>query len=391
MKEKCKGSILITDIAVFLLIIFTLAFHDMSQLMAVVQVVCSFLIFLFKLSNKTVNMLKIRYVYWLGFFSFYGFLSSLWAEYQTNVFICVRSVLEVIMTGFAILLYINDENEKENVLKFINIGSIILIIRLLIHVPFYAWGTERVGTYIGYGNNSAALVLSYSAICSFYLYMLKNKKINIFYAFVFMVFTLLCGSKKGLLICVFGIGCLIISQGKNMFGVLKKIICMTLIVLVLVLGVMKIEPLYNVLGIRIERMFLALNGENGGDMSTIDRLLFSKRALQVFKENKIIGVGLDNFRYYNYVKYYAHNNYLEIAADLGIIGLVLYYWFPFKILFECAKKQKYTIVTSLLLVILVMDYITVTYETDSVQLFIAMAYGIFIHEKLKVDNRGREE
>ena len=37
---------------------------------------------------------------------------------------------------------------------------------------------------------------------------------------------------------------------------------------------------------------------------------------------------------------YAHNNFVEIAADLGILGLIAYYWIFVYIVFDYLKKYK---------------------------------------------------
>lgn len=371
----------INDISMFLIVIVTLAFHDSSMLLAVCQVIGCFFIYNSKLSGGMVDVRKIKYIYWLGLFSLFCVLSVFWASHPSNVLITVRSVLQVAMTGFSVLLYIDNEDRCYKVLRFITVGSIILVFRLLIYVPSYAWGTERVGNYIGYGNNSAALVLAYAAICTFYLFLRNHLKRNIFFTLFFIVFSLLCGSKKALIISILGVGCLMVANSKNVLQLFKRFLFVIIISIVLFYMVMNIEPLYNVLGNRVERMLLALTGESGGDMSTLDRMLFAKNAAQVFFKHPIIGVGLDNYRFNNYMTYYAHNNYLEIAADLGLIGFVLYYWFPFQLCFESLKRikfKKFLIVSILLIIILIMDVANVSYETDSIQLYIAVAYAIFI-------------
>ncbi len=381
MKNKIKISFPVNDISMFIIVVVTLAFHDSSMFLAISQVIGCFFIYSSKFVSGKISVKKIKYLYWLGLFSLFGFLSIFWASSSYNVLITVRSVLQVTMTGFAVLLYVDSDDKCYKILDFISVGSVILILRLLIAVPSFAWGTERVGNYIGYGNNSAALVLAYAAICTFYLFLRNHQKKNIFFTVLFVAFSLLCGSKKALIISILGVGCLMIANSKNAFQMVKKVLVVVAISSLLFYMVMNIKSLYNVLGNRIEQMLLALSGKTGGDMSTLDRMLFAKNAAQVFFQHPIIGVGLDNYRFNNYMNYYAHNNYLEIAADLGMIGFILYYWFPFHLLFESLKKIKnkqMLIVIILLAVILIMDVANVSYETDSVQLYISVVYAIFI-------------
>ena len=51
------------------------------------------------------------------------------------------------------------------------------------------------------------------------------------------------------------------------------------------------------------------------------RSFFALEALSVFKENLFIGIGQDGYRYVNSREFtYSHNNYVEILANLGIVG-----------------------------------------------------------------------
>ncbi len=73
------------------------------------------------------------------------------------------------------------------------------------------------------------------------------------------------------------------------------------------------------------------------DPSLVGRLLLWYYAWRVGVDNWLFGVGLENFRYvkhfYHYpqmlkdtLQYNAHNIYLEILADLGLVGLVSFCW-----------------------------------------------------------------
>ena len=375
MKKSKKVSLI--DLSMLLIVIVTLAFHDNPILLASTQLIGCIIIYFFRITKEKISYSKILYIIWLGMFVAWGSLSIFWASHSLNVLITIRSVLQVAMTGFAIVLYVNDVSKIEKIINYISYGSIILIMRLLLAVPLYAWGSERVGNYIGYGNNSAALVLSYASIFIFYSFLKNKKKRNLFLTIIFILFSFLCGSKKAFIICVLGIGTQLILNAKNPLQIVRKILFTISITLLLVYLVIKVDFLYNVLGIRIEEMLLALSGKKGGDMSTMDRILFARNSFEVFLKHPFIGVGLDNYRFNNYMIYYAHNNYLEIAADLGIIGIVLYYWFPVKVFIGSINKKNIIIII-LIFIILIMDIANVSYETDSIQLYIATIYSMFL-------------
>ena len=71
------------------------------------------------------------------------------------------------------------------------------------------------------------------------------------------------------------------------------------------------------------------------DQSASDRLSYYKLSLEYFKENPILGMGLGNWKIESipYVidrsnvyifPYHAHNDFLEVLSELGIIGIILY-------------------------------------------------------------------
>ena len=85
--------------------------------------------------------------------------------------------------------------------------------------------------------------------------------------------------------------------------------------------------------------------------STQQRIRFYKAALNSILENPIIGVGLGNWKIHateydkpfmkDYtVPYHVHNDFLEIFAEIGIIGFILYYGIFLWIFILLFKKIK---------------------------------------------------
>ena len=125
-----------------------------------------------------------------------------------------------------------------------------------------------------------------------------------------------------------------------------------------------------IFGIRM----LALFDESIVDKSISDREYLSAIALQLFKQKPVLGWGCDNVRSYLIsigfrLEVYAHNNYLELLADYGIIGFVLYYSFYVKAIFQAIKNgldDKYDkLIFVVLLVCMVMEYGSVNYQRNT--------------------------
>ena len=94
----------------------------------------------------------------------------------------------------------------------------------------------------------------------------------------------------------------------------------------------------------VQSRFLLLEGElQPVGMGRYSLLLFG---LSIFKENPIFGAGFNQFAEY-YRSYhgelrYAHNTYLSILVELGLVGLTIYllfYWTLLKSLYASAKNN----------------------------------------------------
>lgn len=68
--------------------------------------------------------------------------------------------------------------------------------------------------------------------------------------------------------------------------------------------------------------FGRLNANDGG--STEERIDLIKEGFNVFSTHFLLGVGYNNFRYYNSYYTYAHNLYIELLSCCGIIGTLIF-------------------------------------------------------------------
>lgn len=79
------------------------------------------------------------------------------------------------------------------------------------------------------------------------------------------------------------------------------------------------------------------------------RILHMKTALNMVKAHPFIGVGVNTFvpNYINYrppedgfVGWYAHNSFLQIAAEIGAVGLVIFLWLLAKFIYLWWREYK---------------------------------------------------
>ena len=89
-------------------------------------------------------------------------------------------------------------------------------------------------------------------------------------------------------------------------------------------------------------------------MCNDDRIAIYHNSLNMIKHHPIIGVGANTFmknykRYKEYPEYrnivtsdyiYAHNNFLHMAAEIGLVGLGIFLWLLYKLFTECRNIYK---------------------------------------------------
>lgn len=148
----------------------------------------------------------------------------------------------------------------------------------------------------------------------------------------------------------------------------------------------------------MESLLFLFTGEAKTDASVTGRQALLDRAVEVFLEHPLFGVGIGNFRAYTkdlggVAGYYAHNNFLELLADVGVVGTAFYY-VPYLIALAKVrviaqdsveeKRMLYNLLFVLVIMRLVSDYAQVSYLYDSSQILLAVIYiGIKIEHASK--------
>jgi O-antigen ligase len=90
------------------------------------------------------------------------------------------------------------------------------------------------------------------------------------------------------------------------------------------------------------RLSTILDNKSDKTGSALERREIMDRALSLAVRRPIIGVGMNNFSIYSVKDRLAHNSYLEIAAELGVFGLIAYLILIFKPLNSCRLIERQT-------------------------------------------------
>jgi len=119
----------------------------------------------------------------------------------------------------------------------------------------------------------------------------------------------------------------------------------------------------------MDGLIASFTGEGHIDSSSALRAYYRFLGFAQLEESPFLGIGMGNARILALSATghdcYLHCNYAELAANGGIIGLILYYWIYIPILRKEWKVRKLDYCAPLILFIvfirLVMDYGAVTY------------------------------
>lgn len=107
-------------------------------------------------------------------------------------------------------------------------------------------------------------------------------------------------------------------------------------------------------------------------------------ALRVWWEKPVFGHGVDQYRYVGNNTTYSHNNYTELLADFGVVGLVLYYVIFVLLLVRTVRgitmgSDRAWVVLAMLLAILLMDLARVSYSSRLTWVLLAVL-GLYSFE-----------
>lgn len=307
----------------------------------------------------------------------WGALTCFWSLYTSrfeNYF--QMYFLVVVLAIIALSTFMKSEKDIDRMFYLIIIAGCIAAIRFMAYTPwdtifaegYYSRGTfgsllDNVTNYNNYINHLCIICV----ISAFYSIVRKNKWCYL--AFVFLCCVLILGgARKNLLVIPVAILIFALSTG-NFIKKLKSLIIAAVIISIGTYFIMTIDLLEPVKNSLIG-MFNGFIGEESGivDTSTYERLYLIETAKEVWGEHFLLGVGWDNFCYYNMLHLYAHNNYYELLASTGIIGFMIYYFYYIfragQIVTKIIIGQKKTwdiLLLGVVVGLMVQEYATITF------------------------------
>lgn len=341
-------------------------------------------------------------VVWMGGLTALFFLSSkLWAYGHLSDSHTIMGVFRCFGIGFGIFLYCDSTEKVLSLLQSFAYASFIMgIVAIITTSPdqYFQAGDDGFGQLIGQQRNGIGAVGAGMTVMCLYLKRYTNFKYGNILSVFFLFLTVLTGS-RGSIIQLLILFVLIVIIDKNFLKMSLKAIFFLLAIILVLLLIRYIPILYENIWERFIGMFLAFQGDDAGDASTMGRQFYREIAWEMFKQKPLLGYGLDGFVLYlldnpiykgYYIEaVYSHCNYSELMANLGMAGLLVWYVPVFYVLAMGYKNREHHPLIKItffwLMSMVILDYARIPWHShpSMYQYYLAFLIILLMSNKFK--------
>lgn len=348
---------------------------------------------IFKIINDgLIQKRQLTYTLWVGIVCFITMIVSYMSVYSLQSFSSLQNMFRAGIYVSLVLIHCKEKKDLDKLLLFVWIAGLSVVISLIqnfdpraVALVDEAYATS---TRLGLGGIEHPNTTAYNLFISFavgvYLFIRYKSNIKARYGIllgeIFLVAgCLLTGSRKVLITIILLPLIIFILKSKNPLKLASQIIIGAFIIVIIYNFTQSNAVLYNLIGHRISDISGIFEGE---DASAAGRGNLIIEGLQVGFEY-FWGVGLNCFSFYSSDGAYAHNEFVEIFVDLGVIGFFAYYTpiiVVIKKLIQYYKMEKCDISMfwfSLIVNILILSLFQVTFAFFTYHLIL----GLFFTKK----------
>jgi len=275
-----------------------------------------------------------------------------------------------ILIFFIITNYIQSEHKAKKVLIVFIVTASILSVYTILHyygIITYLQEYSSVASLIGQKNwISNYLALAFPLALVFFMLEKNNRKTKYLLFFVVIIFytcLMICQSRGvwvSIILTIITAFLLYyfydLKFFKNIFFKNRKWLKILLFTFLVITIVYSTKNPINQSAFTVSQR--AMSVFNKQDVSINKRVLIWNSTLEMIKDNPFFGIGIGNYKlqYLNYqadilnsnpeyIKYFshpgeAHNDYLQMAAEMGLTGLLIYLLFVFLLLWKSIKYIK---------------------------------------------------
>lgn len=384
-----NGKINLVNLILILYVFSIIVFDEGTTILKIIKVIFAGICILHLLFKKKIYIDK--YIIWMIAFATFCMLSVKWSLSVENAKeILSTLILNDICIFFILNLLYDDRNRMKLIINTIIFSSIVLGVRVAIEYgPFVFLDGARGGGNGMISANTIGMIAAISSVLSIYELKVQSRH-RILYVIMFILnlsIMILSASRKALLYFLIPIIIYYILNSKNILSTLKKVIVSIIFVILAFFAIMKIPFLYNSVGYRVETMINGFLGEGDTDASTGLRLAMIEWGMEWFQDRPFFGYGINNYKTllgekntsFGSEGVYAHNNYIELLVDVGIIGTAIYYYIYISILYKGIKKWKnlnliQLIMLGILISCIINEYGSVSYYSKFIQLLLVIIW-----------------
>lgn len=245
-----------------------------------------------------------------------GFTQPGWASRENFTMFIANTIL-----GITIILLLRDIKKLRSMLWLITISIFFICLQTILSYI----GIERAGG-TGYGPNEFAIAILPFIAITFYMAISEKNKLLKLISIGIMVIIFLA------LISTVSRGGIIGIAGMLLFALFKSKQKLITIIAIFIVVILFINFMPQNLRDRFSKTKVSEHalGTGDGDIdSTTRRYYLTQAGWRMFLEHPLFGIGIGNYYYENrnYAPVHpgrAHNMYIEIMAELGIIGIFLF-------------------------------------------------------------------
>lgn len=327
-----------------------------------------------------------RYYLWQAIFILFVACTSVYTINTEHAFAQIIAILKILFKVSVVSVICSDFDGIKKLMKvFCCLGGVSFITLLSTGKLYEGW---RLGTELMGNANSFALIITIFLTGAMYnIFSAETKvfrmiSIGCFICDIYMLF--LSGGRKFLLYAIVFLYCsfLISKEGRIK---IRNIVMATVVVVALVAIayhlIMTVDVLYQAIGIRLIGL-----GSDSGALGVADQSGLMLRGISMFLRRPLLGWGIGGFQQYSYINYgiyiYAHSNYIELLADFGIVGTLLYYsqylyCLKSMLLYKkYSELDEYKLFFPLMVSIIVIDLFAITFnQTAFIPLFLMFISG----------------
>lgn len=334
------------------------------------------------MKNKKIKINNFSIMYTLFIIS--CIVSIFYAEDGNTSFIRTRTLILSFVLMFSLLNYINSIEMIKKILSYFVISGFLMSTFILFTSDFSH--VTRMGSEIG-NVNTIGMLINLSAVISFY-HILETKSYKLLPIFIINTISiLLTGSRQSLIFLVISIVFLLFFVSKGSIMKKTKYLFIGLSILIFTFYLIYNVPIfYQIIGVRMESLLELLSGRGTSEGSLNTRTSMLKFGIDWFKDQPLLGYGVDNYRYLlnNRVSRftYSHNNIIELLVGIGIVGTFYYFaalFIVLKGLFKITNSKsnniQYLFIT-ILISYLVMSISSVYYYDKSFNIILAVSSAL---------------